>query len=70
MGNKKGIVWYLILFTSTEKNEVFKVIKCGTIKEVAYLLDIKPSRVSNYYHKLTKPTGIFDLISLTQNYKI
>ena len=70
MGNKKGIIWFLILYSNPEKTEVFKVINCQTIKEVAYYLNMKPARVSNFYHKLIKPAGVFKLIGLTQNYKI
>lgn len=70
MGNKKGIIWYLILFNNEQKTEIFKVITCNTIKEIAYLLDMKPSRVSNFYHKLIKSKGALKYIGITQNYKI
>ena len=41
MGNKKGLLWYCILFTSPEKTEIFKVLKCKTINEMSYYLDIE-----------------------------
>ena len=38
MGNKKGLIWYLILFTDESKTEVFKTIPCETIKDMSYYL--------------------------------
>ena len=70
MGNKKNLIWYLILFTNDEKKDIFKVIKCSSIVEMGYYLDVKPQLLSNFYHKLTKPRGILNLISITQNTKI
>lgn len=49
--------WFLILFTDKEKKEIFKVLECKTIKEVAYLLDLEPQVVSNYYHNLINERG-------------
>ena len=49
--------WFLILFTDTEKKEIFKVLECKTIKEVAYLLGLEPQVVSNYYHNLINERG-------------
>ena len=49
--------WFLILFTSQEKNEIFKVLECKTIKQVAYLLDLSPQIVSNSYHTLINERG-------------
>ena len=40
MGNKKGLIWYLVLFTDTTKTEVFKTIPCETIKDMSYYLDV------------------------------
>lgn len=70
MGNKKGLLWYLILFTNEDKNEVFKTIPCRTIKEMAYYLDIKPAIISNYYHKQIKARGVLKYCNITQNLKI
>lgn len=70
MGNKKDLVWYLILFTSKEKNEIFKTIKCESIREMSYFLDIKPQTISNFYHKLIKPKGVLLYCNITQNTKI
>ena len=54
MGNKKGLLWYCILFTSPEKSEIFKVLKCNTINEMSYYLDIEPQTLRNYYHRQIK----------------
>tara|TARA_R100000231_G_C5321727_1_gene163623 strand:- start:471 stop:683 length:213 start_codon:yes stop_codon:yes gene_type:complete len=70
MGNKKGLIWYLTLFTNEDKKEIFKTIPCYTIKEMAYYLDIEPSIVSNYYHKQIKARGILKLCNITQNLKL
>ena len=70
MGNKKDLVWYLILFTNIEKTEVFKIIPCNTIKEMSYYLDISPSIISNYYHKQIKARGVLQYCNITQNLKI
>jgi len=70
MGNKKDLEWYLVIFTSLEKTEVFKIIPCDTINEMSYYLDIKPSIISNFYHKQIKARGILKYCSITQNLKI
>jgi hypothetical protein len=70
MGNKKDLVWYLIIFTNIEKTEVFKIIPCNTIKEMSYYLDITPSIISNYYHKQIKARGVLQYCNITQNLKI
>ena len=70
MGNKKGLVWYLTLFTSEDKNEVFKTLTCDTIKEMSYYLGLEPSIVSNYYHKQIKARGVLKYCNITQNLKL
>tara|TARA_R110001592_G_scaffold42590_2_gene138300 strand:+ start:1527 stop:1739 length:213 start_codon:yes stop_codon:yes gene_type:complete len=70
MGNKSGLIWYLVIFTNEEKNEVFKVIKCNTIKEMAYYLNMDTQIISNYYHKQIKPRGVLKYCNITQNLKL
>jgi hypothetical protein len=70
MGNKKGLIWYLTLFTSKEKNEVFKTLTCNTIKEMSYYLDLHPSIISNYYHGQIKARGVLEYCNITQNLKL
>jgi len=62
MGNKSGLLWYLVIFTNENKEEVFKVIKCNTIKEMSYYLDIEPQIISNYYHGQIKSRGILNIV--------
>lgn len=70
MGNKSGLIWYLVIFTNEEKNEVFKVITCDTIKEMSYYLNIDCQIISNYYHKQIKPRGVLKYCNITQNLKL
>jgi len=70
MGNKKDLIWYLTIFTSHEKSEIFKTLSCDTIKEMSYYLDIEPSVISNYYHGQIKPRGVLKYCSITQNLKL
>ena len=39
--------WYLVLFTDKERTDLYKVLECYTIKQVAYLLDMKPNYLEN-----------------------
>ena len=70
MGNKKGVLWYCILFTTPEKSEIFKVLKCNTINEMSYYLDIDSKVLRNYYHKQIKDRGILKYCKITQNLNI
>tara|TARA_R110000803_G_scaffold1650_2_gene5354 strand:+ start:6604 stop:6807 length:204 start_codon:yes stop_codon:yes gene_type:complete len=54
----KNIRWLLFLHTDLEKNNLFKVLDFKTIKEVGYILNMKPQIISNYYHKLIKERGL------------
>lgn len=67
MGNKKGLIWYLILFTDENKTEVFKTIPCQTIKEMSYYLDMPTQVISNFYHKQIKARGVLKYCNITQN---
>ena len=46
MGNKKNSVWVVELYTSKEKDELVKVYEFTTIRQVAYVLDMKPRTMS------------------------
>ena len=70
MGNKKDLIWYCVLFTSPEKNEVFKTLKCETIKEMGYYLDINPQVLRNFYHSNIKAKGVLKYCNITQNLKV
>tara|TARA_R110000803_G_scaffold156550_1_gene221105 strand:+ start:599 stop:811 length:213 start_codon:yes stop_codon:yes gene_type:complete len=70
MGNKKGLIWYLTIFTSKEKKEIFKTIPCNTIKEMSYYLGITPTTISNFYHNQIKARGLLEYCNITQNLKL
>lgn len=50
-------MWYLFIYYEETKQNLLKVIHTKTIKELGYLLDMKPSVISNYYHKLINARG-------------
>ena len=70
MGNKKNLIWYLTLFDSEEKTNPFKTIKCNTINEMSYYLDMTPQVISNYYHGQIKARGVLKYCNITQNLKM
>ena len=57
MGNKKNSIWVVEVFTDVIKDELLKVYEFSTMAEIAYVLDMKPSTVINYFHGLIKPRG-------------
>jgi hypothetical protein len=61
-------IWVVIIYKDKDKKEYFKTINCDTLNEIAYLLDRKVYDVSNVFHKITKPNGIFDYISIYKTY--
>ena len=53
MANKKRLFkWILVLFDSTNKNNIFKIWEFNTMKELSYVIGMDSQVVSNYYHKL------------------
>jgi len=50
----KNIRWLVFLHTDKEKQNLFKVLDFKTIKEIGYVLNMKPQIISNYYHNLIK----------------
>ncbi len=59
--------WVLYLYESKDKGEIFKTMTFPTIKEVSYVLNLKPQIVSNYFHGLIKPRGILEYCVLYQS---
>ena len=57
MGNKKDMAWVLEIFTTLDKTEILKVYEFMTMGDIAYVLNLKSSVISNYYHGLIKPRG-------------
>jgi|TARA_R110002153_G_scaffold29256_4_gene89910 citrate lyase synthetase len=54
----KNIRWLLFIHTDLEKQQLFKVLDFQSIKEIGYILDMKPQIISNYYHNLIKERGV------------
>ena len=63
---KRDYRWFLFVFLDTDKKELYKIIDCDTIKQVSYLVDLKPQVVSNYYHGLIKERGLLKYCRLYQ----
>ena len=59
--------WFVILFTNTDKKEVFKILELNTIKQVSYLIGETPQTISNYYHNLIKARGNLRYCDLLQS---
>ena len=53
----KDIRWLLFLYEDEERKKLFKFMELKSIKEVSYLLGMKSTEVSNYYHGLIKERG-------------
>jgi len=50
--------WVLWLFEDNQHKELLKIMEFKTIKDISFVLDIKPQTISNWYHKLINPRGI------------
>jgi len=61
-------IWVVVIYKDKDKTEYFKTINCDTLNEIAYLLDRKVYDVSNVFHKITKPNGVFNYISIYKTY--
>ena len=48
MGNKKNRVWILELFANTDKTQSLKVYELLTMRDVGYVLDMRPTTVSTF----------------------
>lgn len=66
MGNKKASVWVVELFTNKAKTQMLKVYEFSTVKEIAYVLNMKPTTVSNFYHQLIHPRGNLEYVTIYQ----
>ena len=66
MGNKKDIVWVCEIFSNLDKEQLLKVYEFPTMSEVAYVLGMPASVISNYYHKLIHPRGVLRYINIYQ----
>ncbi len=59
--------WILYLFEDAEKRELVKILEFKTIKDVAYVLNIDATIISNWYHGLINARGILQNCLLCQS---
>ena len=59
--------WYLYLFETEEKEEIFKIMKFNTINDMSEVLQVKPNILSNYFHGLIKPRGVLKYCMIYQS---
>ena len=59
--------WILYLFENDEKRDLLKIMEFKTIKDVAFVLDVDPSVISNWFHGLINPRGILKNCVLHQS---
>ena len=57
-------LWVIQIYYDEGKKKFYKNIECNTLKEVAYLTNKEIYDVSNFYHRITKPKGIFTHLTL------
>ncbi len=57
-------IWVVVIYKDESKTEYFKTLKCETLEQIAYLIDKKVYDVSNVFHKITKPNGVFKYITI------
>lgn len=57
-------LWVVIIYKDSDKKEYYKTINCETLNQIAYLVNKKVYDVSNIYHKITKPTGVFNYLTI------
>ena len=57
-------LWVVIIYKDTNKEQCWKTINCNTLNQIAYLVDKKVYDVSNVFHKITKPSGIFQHLTI------
>ena len=58
--------WVLYLFDDEKKIEIFKIMEFKTIKELGYVLDMKPVLIYNWFHGLINARGILKKCQLYQ----
>lgn len=61
---RTNTLWLLIIYKDNEKKEYMKSVECSTLSHIAYLLNRPIYDISNFYHGITKPAGIFKHLTL------
>lgn len=53
-------MWLLIIYFDKQKSRELKQIEVNTIRDIAYLLNLKQTEISNFYHGLIYSRDILD----------
>ena len=59
--------WYVYLYEDETKTEIFKIMKFKTINEMSYVLGVKASVLSNYFHGLINPREVLNYCQIYQS---
>ena len=65
MGRTNNL-WILNLYYDKNKKDFIKTIELNTLRDLAYVIGVELYDVSNFFHKITKPKGIFEYITITK----
>lgn len=57
-------IWVVVIYKDKDKIDYYKTINCETLNEIAYLLDKNVYDVSNVFHKISKPSGVFKFLTI------
>ena len=61
---RTNTLWVVSLYYDKNKKNLIKTLQTNTLKDLSYLLNCELYDVSNFFHKITKPKGIFELITI------
>ena len=50
-------MWNIMVFADAEHSVLVRVLQLRTVKDVASLVQLPATTVSNFYHRLIKPKG-------------
>ena len=59
-------MWLLIVYFEETKDTILKMMYIDSIKGLSYILGMKPTTISNYYHNLINARGPLKFCSLLQ----
>jgi hypothetical protein len=57
-------MWIIHLYLDFEHHTLFKILKFRRLLDVAYCLNKEVYQITNFYHNIKKPDGIFKYITL------
>ena len=57
-------MWILHLYLDSDKKQLFKIFKFHRLKNIAYCLNKEVFQITNFYHGIKKPDGIFKYITI------